>query len=47
MVLVMRGVVPIGQSWATDGKIHLKLPPAVPIFRQIDTWNEIKVTVEQ
>jgi hypothetical protein len=47
VVLVMQGVVPIGQTWVTDGEIHLKLPPSVPIYRQIDKWNEIKVMVEQ
>ena len=47
VVLVMKGIVLVTQSWTTENEIHLRLPPFDPIFRQVDRWNEIKVTIEQ
>jgi len=47
VVLILNGIVPVSQTWVADEEIHLRLPSAAPVFRQVENWNGVKIVVEQ
>jgi hypothetical protein len=45
--VVVKGIVPISQTWVRDAEIRLKLSSPVPIFRQTNKWNEVQIAIER